>query len=793
MLAVAVLLGATAARAQSLPTTTASQKYSFTFTLPGEEGLSSAGAYNARGDLVRTLWSLESTSAGSQLRQWDGRDDFGRSLPDGSYTFKVETAATAVNVGEIGNTGVPTTTAGHVPVNFESVAINPSGRIFTVHDWDEAHFDVIEWSAANGRSIANSGHPVGGLLKAIAADDDAVYVSTYDDAYNPKKAKFYIYKLALTSKGITRTTFSAAGAAIKVYDGTAVSPTDVPADDLALMKNPLLSLAVHGQLLYVTDALAGLVRIYDKDTGEAKQSIRVPLPRAVAVAADGTIWVAHSHHDISVFAGDGSPIATPISDASDICGISFGAAGQLYVADRGANVVRHYRVIDNRPQLVGTLGEPAQPGDRAADRFYRLRGVAADAAGNVVTIQDEYFFNGGRIARFSPDGKAQWEQMGLEFQSNGTYGADDPSTFYSMMHHAYRLDRANGTASYLGNTVDGALYRGSAINGVPRVVRLGPRDFYYMPTGDGLEVFRIDQKQGEQRGPVMRLCSVIAGNQPLPNGTSTTRPWIRDVWFLWSWHDSEGSHHPDPLTMEYAMRPHVGKEFPWQHGPMDVDSKGDIWFVSYDRGGRAREANSIFEIPLSGLDALGNPIYRWADAKPVVPSKSLPWKIQLRTVVHAGGGLTYAYGNSTSYPGAPKNGGLWMGGNSLLAYDGGDVKWMVPLNQLGVGLDVVPPGPSGEGGGVVIGAEPAKGGIYYYSTDGLLVCRMFPSAAMGEKPNGPTGTLDMYSAVTANRDPADGLVDVFVEDDFNDRILWYRVTDRADRVVTGTMTRMPAD
>ena len=39
------------------------------------------------------------------------------------------------------------------------------------------------------------------------------------------------------------------------------------------------------------------------------------------------------------------------------------------------------------------------------------------------------------------------------------------------------------------------------------------------------------------------------------------------------------------------------------------------------------------------------------------------------------------------------------------------------------------------------------------------------------------GRLDSYLAVNCNRDPRDGLIDVFVEDNLNQRIVWYRVKD----------------
>jgi hypothetical protein len=38
--------------------------------------------------------------------------------------------------------------------------------------------------------------------------------------------------------------------------------------------------------------------------------------------------------------------------------------------------------------------------------------------------------------------------------------------------------------------------------------------------------------------------------------------------------------------------------------------------------------------------------------------------------------------------------------------------------------------------------------------------------------------LDAQLAVNCNRDPRDGLLDVWTEDNFNQRLIWYRVDDR---------------
>ncbi len=61
---------------------------SFSYTLSSDCS-TSAGVYNKDGKLVRTLWGGLSQKAGSYTKSWDGKDDYGRYLPDGEYEVKV--------------------------------------------------------------------------------------------------------------------------------------------------------------------------------------------------------------------------------------------------------------------------------------------------------------------------------------------------------------------------------------------------------------------------------------------------------------------------------------------------------------------------------------------------------------------------------------------------------------------------------------------------------------------------------------------------------------------------------
>ena len=61
---------------------------------------------------------------------------------------------------------------------------------------------------------------------------------------------------------------------------------------------------------------------------------------------------------------------------------------------------------------------------------------------------------------------------------------------------------------------------------------------------------------------------------------------------------------------------------------------------------------------------------------------------------------------------------------------------------------------------------------------------MEPGEAMGKQ----SGWLDNQCSVAVNRDPRDGLLDVFTEDDFALRLGWYRIDDRLQDSITRPVT-----
>ena len=172
---------------------------------------------------------------------------------------------------------------------------------------------------------------------------------------------------------------------------------------------------------------------------------------------------------------------------------------------------------------------------------------------------------------------------------------------------------------------------------------------------------------------------------------------------------------------------------------------------------------------MAGLNAAGNPTYDWAQAQATRAGRQ-----ERREVLppHGGAhreGRIYAFGRSDLFPQHPGSGPAWMGGWALAKFDAsGKRHWATRLVAAlhGHGLRA---GRRRRGVGYF-----AEAVVYHYNRDGLLV----GSARPGKPAGGVSGWLDNTASIACNRDPRDGQIDVFAEEDYAHRILWYRLTIR---------------
>ena len=108
---------------------------------------------------------------------------------------------------------------------------------------------------------------------------------------------------------------------------------------------------------------------------------------------------------------------------------------------------------------------------------------------------------------------------------------------------------------------------------MPRVLILNGQRFYFLPSGDGVQIYRIDGNQ-------FRLAASSAGIAPPPTAQREAKQLGQ-----WTWHDSSGTGEPRPDEINWFKKPGEG-----HYGcfGMDVDDQGNIVFADTPRTAFAR-------------------------------------------------------------------------------------------------------------------------------------------------------------------------------------------------------------
>ena len=149
---------------------------------------------------------------------------------------------------------------------------------------------------------------------------------------------------------------------------------------------PLISIAVQGTTLYVTDAIGGRILKYDKVSGNYQSTIGgVPIACGLAIDSNGNVWVGHEHTKVSVYSPAGVRLATPITNLAEVRALSI-QGNMLAVADR-VGVVRKYTINGTQVTLTSSYGLPQRPGDRKPERLSSINGMAMDASGNILYLR----------------------------------------------------------------------------------------------------------------------------------------------------------------------------------------------------------------------------------------------------------------------------------------------------------------------------------------------------------------------------------------------------------------------
>ena len=784
-----LLFAAAAVRAGEQPVPGNAAPVVASFSLKADAASTSAGIFDNAGRLVRQLWAMEPRKAGKQQIRWDGLDVNGQPAPPGEYEFRVViNNSTYRNVGVLGNTGVPPSEPGHVQHNVSGMCADSAGNLYTANGWEEAGHDFKVFDPAgatlyHARYQMRNGNP-NGAPYSIATDDAYIYCGMQGWANDQWKSRSQIQRFRIeppapgqkqgTLEKFTDPALAQLDGHIQLYEWPEKQlPEGTSEDDAPLMKHPIRALAIGGDTIFAIDCLGSKIQKFNKVTGQKQGEFPVKrLPAALAIDKAGKLWVGHGRTTVSVYSQDGQLIADKIGGLGDVKSLAFGPDALLYVADGKAKQVKIYDVSTDQAKLARTFGQPAKPGDWEPSKFYSLSCATVDSKGNLFTAAP-LSTGGVRLAKFSPDGACLWEHMGLMFCDLGKYSPTRPDEFITHRFHRFMLaDKNAGEWQYRGTILDGDASYINAQHGVMSLLKLGGSEFIFQCYGDGLQVYRRTDDG------LYRLVSAFGGNNPFPNGVFND--WApqekRGERGQWTWTDQNANNKVEDDEVVWFRPP--GKARYNMFG-MNIDVRGNVLYCEHHTG-------STWELPMSGLDGSGNPVYDWRLAREIIARDQSPIKFFPLMAIRAEDGSIYAFGRSGQEkdgtwdawprPGGKTAGYAWMGGWALLRYSReGSAMWAAKLPEVCVGMDVSPGNK-----GVMLG-HFESGRIYHFLPDGLFIgqCEIDKAA------NGDQGWMDNTSAVAVERDPRDGILDVFGEDSWLNRLLWYRADDRDIKTVTG--------
>jgi len=522
-------------------------------------------------------------------------------------------------------------------------------------------------------------------------------------------------------------------------------------------------LALNEDFLFVSDAYAEEIKVYDVETMQLVRKWEVKAPRQLALDRKGDIWVIQSegeHRAILRFSPDGKPRSQKITLtlSSNPTALSFDNDSHLLVADDGKDQqILIYADLEKVPKLIGTFGEKGgiyKAGGLVAPlRFAGLRGVGVDQKGNIY-VGLNLPACGAVLRAFTPNSKLLWELLGLEF----VHTADaDPQTDAVDVYtptKRYKMDwdiNAPGKQwRWYALTIYPFRYPKD-----PRLNNLGAPLIRYIKGNK----FLIIRGMYENALLFYRFEGEIA----VPSVIFSREHWKDDLWKdvpqpekgRWIWRDLNGDGNFQANEFYDADGVEEGEFWAWW-----VDEEGGVWY--------GLQEGKIYYFPLSGIDKYGNPIYSRNSAREFhIP---LPMNHLLRIEYHPEEDVMYLSGYTVDHP---KTGEEWgIVGSEILRFDGWlkgnrEPTWRIALPYEGEKLFIKTFSTAGD---YLFAVEcfSAKVNVYDNRT-GEKVGEMNP----GPEVFGESGWVDFPDAIRAYK-RKNGEYLIFVEEDWKNKVIIYR-------------------
>lgn len=498
------------------------------------------------GRIVRELLHGEPCKKGENTVEWNGRDNGGRRLPAGEYTWKL-LATDGMHAKYVMTLGTSPNTAWEAwPGNNAGIyALCCDGQSLYFGSCGQSTIQIVKQSLTGKRAwtVPSSYQPWQGPI-ALGRSTDKLF------SLQPNGM---VYRIdADTSDMLGR--FNASWAALAPPSPPGAKRAASPAPPRPTLSSGAQAMDLAANDEYVAISYYGNdgIRWYKPGTGRLIDEARIPKPLGIAFDKPGRLLVISGGAVMAMSRADKKP-KTVISDVPDAYRLAVDpATGDIFVAMQGATQqVARYRADGTLVRTFGRLGG-RRMGTYKPEDFSNVTDITADPSGGFDIAESDA---PRRVARFNPDGSVRREWNGP--QCYAPYAQIDPADSSTAWGDSapdslirYRVNVAAHSWSVA------AVYSyGGIASGLFSAPAVGPKGWQaihrgsetYLARANPFRLVRVNASTGAL-DPVAALFTVDFSTGDKPLAEALKRLKAGRACFLWCDANGDGKIDGDELT-----------------------------------------------------------------------------------------------------------------------------------------------------------------------------------------------------------------------------------------------------
>ena len=647
---------------QSLP------PLSFSYRMPAD-GQLALGIFNARGELLRQLVKMEFRPRGPNTEFWDGKDQYGKVVPAGTYELRgiVTDAVHGVYEFTLGNPGNPPWPTGDGKgdyisdqANLQSV-VTDGEKFFIAAPGAEKGFGIAAFDG-RGNRLWGLNEAIGGRSVALALCRDKLYAlysgpSPTDNSmvYNGNNAVGKNWLVCLDKNTGQRLDFSRREPMTEIASYPYREEV-TPLWELIAGRNFSLrryagqpryfdadmgestagvGLAAQPERLIVADIYQNRLELYEPQSARRIGEFPLPQPGGLHALNEHEILAVSGRKVVKIDFRTNA--VTPVIDSGleAPAYVTSDRAGNLYVSDWGKSF--QVKKFDRNGKFLLAIGRPGgRPWLGKFDRDGMLlpRGIAVKNDGELIVVEEDPLPK--RVSFWdAASGRFRRDWIGPTPYGGGTFfwvDQDDPAIMHAMGTR-FKVDWENGGRSEVLATemrrlaADQLVPNGHSCMGyAPRVLRRDGREWVAIYTRRTLMILR---REGDRYVPAAALGGLhrwttddgtreYVWDTPLGRHLYPFRPALFKGHagdnFAWSDANGDGLMQPEEVTFAAtaprgdAFQPGRQNEWITQWG-VGVAADGAVFF-----SGGCRDQDVIYEVKPRAWTQYG-PVYDIRDAR----------------------------------------------------------------------------------------------------------------------------------------------------------------------------------